>query len=125
MELMEDPVTVATGVTYDRRSIERWFFKYGKMTCSVLLLDANRHVAERSLLFLKRLCKCPDGRLAFAEHGLAVAAVARAVLRVSGLAMRLAVNVLWLVACAPAPAERVLPCWRTWRWAAPWRSCWR
>uniref|UniRef100_A0A0D3GC55 U-box domain-containing protein n=1 Tax=Oryza barthii TaxID=65489 RepID=A0A0D3GC55_9ORYZ len=64
MELMEDPVTVATGVTYDRRSIERWFFK-------------------------------------------------------------LAVNVLWLVACAPAPAERVLPCWRTWRWAAPWRSCWR
>jgi hypothetical protein len=37
-----------------------------------------------------------------------VAAVARAVLRVSGLATRLAVNVLWLVACAPAPAERVL-----------------
>ncbi|KAL5216463.1 hypothetical protein ABZP36_007864 [Zizania latifolia] len=33
MELMEDPVTVATGVTYDRRSIERWFVKYGKMTC--------------------------------------------------------------------------------------------
>jgi hypothetical protein len=37
-----------------------------------------------------------------------VAAVARAVLRVSGLATRLAVNVLWLVACAPTPAERVL-----------------
>ncbi|KAL5213950.1 hypothetical protein ABZP36_003102 [Zizania latifolia] len=33
MELMEEPVTVATGVTYDRRSIERWFFKYGKTTC--------------------------------------------------------------------------------------------
>ncbi|CAN6240681.1 unnamed protein product [Urochloa humidicola] len=33
MELMEDPVTVSTGVTYDRRSIERWFFKYGKTTC--------------------------------------------------------------------------------------------
>jgi hypothetical protein len=32
----------------------------------VLLLDANRHVAERSLLLLKRLCKCPEGRLAFA-----------------------------------------------------------
>uniref|UniRef100_A0A0D9ZPX8 U-box domain-containing protein n=1 Tax=Oryza glumipatula TaxID=40148 RepID=A0A0D9ZPX8_9ORYZ len=73
-----------------------------------LLLDADRHVAERSLLLLKRMCKCPEGRLAFAEHGLAVAAVARAVLRVSGLATRLAVNVLWLVACAPAPAERVL-----------------
>ncbi|KAB8086458.1 hypothetical protein EE612_009762, partial [Oryza sativa] len=25
-----------------------------------------RHVAERSLLLLKRLCKCPEGRLAFA-----------------------------------------------------------
>uniref|UniRef100_A0A0E0KUI1 U-box domain-containing protein n=1 Tax=Oryza punctata TaxID=4537 RepID=A0A0E0KUI1_ORYPU len=73
-----------------------------------LLLDADRHVAERSLLLLKRMCKCPEGRLAFAEHGLAVAAVARAVLRVSGLATRLAVNVLWLVACAAAPAERVL-----------------
>jgi hypothetical protein len=34
MELMEDPVTVATGVTYDRRSMERWFFRYGKTTCS-------------------------------------------------------------------------------------------
>ncbi|BAS77636.1 Os02g0215650 [Oryza sativa Japonica Group] len=32
MELMEDPVTVATGVTYDRRSMERWFFRYGKTT---------------------------------------------------------------------------------------------
>ncbi|KAK1679272.1 hypothetical protein QYE76_040120 [Lolium multiflorum] len=30
---MEDPVTVSTGVTYERRIIERWFFKYGKTTC--------------------------------------------------------------------------------------------
>uniref|UniRef100_A0A0D9W8S4 U-box domain-containing protein n=1 Tax=Leersia perrieri TaxID=77586 RepID=A0A0D9W8S4_9ORYZ len=82
-----------------------------------LLLDADasasggdRRVAERSLLLLKRMCKCPEGRLAFAEHGLAVAAVSRAALRVSGLATRLAVNVLWLVSCATAapPAERVL-----------------
>lgn len=33
MELMEDPVTVATGVTYDRKSIERWLFVYKKGTC--------------------------------------------------------------------------------------------
>ena len=33
MEVMKDPVTVSTGVTYERRSIERWFFKYGKRTC--------------------------------------------------------------------------------------------
>ena len=33
MELMEDPVTVSTGVTYDRRSIEQWLFSYGRTTC--------------------------------------------------------------------------------------------
>ena len=73
-----------------------------------LLPDADRRVAERALLLLKRLCKCPEGRLAFAEHALAVSAVARTMLRVSGLASRLAVSVLWLVACAVAPAEGVL-----------------
>ncbi|KAJ1272525.1 hypothetical protein BS78_06G208300 [Paspalum vaginatum] len=73
-----------------------------------LLPDADRRVAERALLLLKRLCKCPEGRLAFAEHPLAVFAVARTMLRVSGLASRLAVSVLWLLACAVTPAERVL-----------------
>ncbi|KAL6651291.1 hypothetical protein ACP70R_010216 [Stipagrostis hirtigluma subsp. patula] len=73
-----------------------------------LLPDADRHVAERALFLLKRLCKCPEGRLAFAEHGMAVSAVVLTMLRASGLATRLAVSVLWLVACAVAPAERVL-----------------
>ncbi|XP_062183794.1 E3 ubiquitin-protein ligase PUB23-like [Phragmites australis] len=73
-----------------------------------LLPDADRHVAERVLLLLKCLCKCPEGRLAFADHGLAVSAVARTMLRVSGLATRLAVSGLCLVACTVAPAERVL-----------------
>jgi hypothetical protein len=73
-----------------------------------LLPDADRHVAERALLLLKRLCKCAEGRVAFADHALAVPAVARTVLLVSALATRLAVGVLWLVACAVAPAERVL-----------------
>ncbi|RCV35157.1 hypothetical protein SEVIR_7G229100v4 [Setaria viridis] len=73
-----------------------------------LLPDADRRAAERALLLLKRLCKCPEGRLAFAEHAAAVPAVSRTVMRVSGLASRLAVSVLWLVACAVTPAERVL-----------------
>ncbi|KAG8082946.1 hypothetical protein GUJ93_ZPchr0014g46647 [Zizania palustris] len=72
------------------------------------LPDADRHVSERALLLLKRMCKCPEGRLAFAEHALAVAAVAGTVLRGTAVATRLAVNVLWLVACSAAPAERVL-----------------
>jgi hypothetical protein len=73
-----------------------------------LLPDADRRAAERALLLLKRLCKCPEGRLAFAEHAAAVHAVARTVMRVSGLASRLAVSVLWLVACAVTPADKVL-----------------
>ncbi|CAD6262505.1 unnamed protein product [Miscanthus lutarioriparius] len=73
-----------------------------------LLPDADSRVAERALLLLKRLCKCPEGRLAFAEHALAVSTVTRTMLRVSVLVSRLAVSVLWLVACAVTPAERVL-----------------
>ncbi|KAG8071932.1 hypothetical protein GUJ93_ZPchr0006g46441 [Zizania palustris] len=73
-----------------------------------LLADADeRHVTERILLLLKRMCKCPEGRLAFAEHDLSVAAVARTMLRVSELATQLAVEVLWLVSVV-APSEKVL-----------------
>ncbi|KAF7085352.1 hypothetical protein CFC21_088791 [Triticum aestivum] len=74
----------------------------------LLVVDADdRHVAERILLLLKRLCKCPEGRLAFAEHDLSVAAVARTMLRVSDLATQLAVKVLWLVSMV-AQSEKVL-----------------
>lgn len=73
-----------------------------------LLANADdRHDAERILLLLKRLCKCPEGRLAFAEHDLSVAAVAKTMLRVSELATQLAVKVLWLVSVV-APSEKVL-----------------
>jgi hypothetical protein len=33
MELIRDPVTVSTGVTYDRESIEHWIFSCKKKTC--------------------------------------------------------------------------------------------
>ncbi|KAI3435209.1 RING-type E3 ubiquitin transferase [Psidium guajava] len=33
MEIMEDPVTIATGVTYERQNIKKWFFAYKKKTC--------------------------------------------------------------------------------------------
>ena len=73
-----------------------------------LLANADdRHDAERILLLLKRLCKRPEGRLAFAEHDLSVAAVAKTMLRVSELATQLAVEVLWLVSVV-APSEKVL-----------------
>lgn len=33
MELMRDPVTVSTGITYDRENIERWLFSCKNNTC--------------------------------------------------------------------------------------------
>lgn len=33
MELMKDPVTIATGLSYERKNIEKWFFTYKKKTC--------------------------------------------------------------------------------------------
>ncbi|GLT73716.1 hypothetical protein SLA2020_455540 [Shorea laevis] len=33
MDLMSDPVTISTGVTYDRKNIEKWFFTFKKTTC--------------------------------------------------------------------------------------------
>ncbi|KAI4302863.1 hypothetical protein MLD38_038562 [Melastoma candidum] len=32
-EVMEEPVTISTGVSYDRKSIETWLFTYRKNTC--------------------------------------------------------------------------------------------
>ncbi|KAJ0779218.1 putative U box domain, armadillo-like helical, Zinc finger, RING/FYVE/PHD-type [Helianthus annuus] len=33
MELMKEPVIISTGVTYERKNIEKWFFSYNKKTC--------------------------------------------------------------------------------------------
>ncbi|KAI3681398.1 hypothetical protein L6452_36193 [Arctium lappa] len=33
MELMKEPVIISTGVTYERKNIEKWFFSYKKKTC--------------------------------------------------------------------------------------------
>ncbi|KAK1406791.1 hypothetical protein QVD17_38399 [Tagetes erecta] len=33
MEIMKDPVIISTGVTYERKNIEKWFFSYKKKTC--------------------------------------------------------------------------------------------
>ncbi|XP_058088554.1 E3 ubiquitin-protein ligase PUB23-like [Magnolia sinica] len=35
LEIMRDPVTLCTGITYDRESIERWIFSSKNMTCPV------------------------------------------------------------------------------------------
>ncbi|KAF5751684.1 hypothetical protein HS088_TW02G00701 [Tripterygium wilfordii] len=35
LQLMRDPVTVSTGITYDRESIEEWLYSYKHNTCPV------------------------------------------------------------------------------------------
>lgn len=35
MQLMKDPVTISTGITYDRQSIEKWLFSFNNATCPV------------------------------------------------------------------------------------------
>ncbi|KAH6774806.1 hypothetical protein C2S51_013210 [Perilla frutescens var. frutescens] len=35
MQLMKDPVTISTGITYDRESIEKWLFSCKNTTCPV------------------------------------------------------------------------------------------
>ncbi|KAI3778765.1 hypothetical protein L2E82_08149 [Cichorium intybus] len=35
LELMKDPVTLSTGITYDRDSVEKWIYEDGKHTCPV------------------------------------------------------------------------------------------
>ncbi|KAK1416289.1 hypothetical protein QVD17_32078 [Tagetes erecta] len=35
LELMKDPVTLSTGITYDRENVERWIYEDGKNTCPV------------------------------------------------------------------------------------------
>ncbi|KAF8672478.1 hypothetical protein HU200_049692 [Digitaria exilis] len=66
---------------------------------SVELVLKPECMTPRSLLLLKRLCNSPSRSTRWRSRP-----VARTMLHVSGLATRLAVSVLWLV----APAERVL-----------------
>ncbi|CAM8943831.1 unnamed protein product [Rhodiola kirilowii] len=35
LDIMKDPVTVSTGITYDRTSIERWLYTSNNNTCPV------------------------------------------------------------------------------------------
>lgn len=35
LQLMRDPVTISTGITYDRSAIEKWLFSCNKQTCPI------------------------------------------------------------------------------------------
>ncbi|XP_074560159.1 E3 ubiquitin-protein ligase PUB23-like [Curcuma longa] len=52
LEMMRDPVTLPTGITYDRQSIERWLFDSKRSTCPVTkqLLSADAEVTPNHTL---------------------------------------------------------------------------
>ncbi|XP_057514093.1 E3 ubiquitin-protein ligase PUB23-like [Actinidia eriantha] len=41
LEIMKDPVTIPTGITYDRESIEKWIFSEKNSTCPVTKQDLS------------------------------------------------------------------------------------
>ncbi|GAV90040.1 U-box domain-containing protein [Cephalotus follicularis] len=65
MELMKDPVTIFTGVTYERKNIERWFFTYKKKTCPATMqtihnfaITPNHTLKRLMLAWQKQLYSC-------------------------------------------------------------------
>ncbi|KAI5647598.1 hypothetical protein M9H77_33603 [Catharanthus roseus] len=72
-----------------------------------LLPDANKSKCERIMHLIKLICECADGRLAFVEHGLGIAAISKKMLNVSSTATKIGVKILWLI-CSSHPTEKVL-----------------
>ncbi|KAA8520365.1 hypothetical protein F0562_014621 [Nyssa sinensis] len=72
-----------------------------------LLPDSNRSKCEKIFVLIKLLCECADGRLAFIEHGLGIAAISKKMFHISEVATKTAVKILWLI-CSFNPTDRVL-----------------
>lgn len=76
-------------------------------TAVELLPESSRSKCEKIMQLIKVLCECAEGRLAFTEHGLGIAAVAKKMLNVSSGATKIGVKIMWLVASFHA-TEKVL-----------------
>ncbi|XVF07523.1 hypothetical protein REPUB_Repub06bG0146500 [Reevesia pubescens] len=50
LEIMKDPVTVSTGITYDRESIEKWLFSGKNTTCPVTKQVINAELTPNHTL---------------------------------------------------------------------------
>ncbi|EPS60865.1 hypothetical protein M569_13936, partial [Genlisea aurea] len=68
----------------------------GIFTLVEILPDSGGSRCEKILRLLKFLCECSDGRMALADHGMGIAAVAKTMRNVSPAATRAAVKILWL-----------------------------
>ncbi|CAI9760498.1 unnamed protein product [Fraxinus pennsylvanica] len=72
-----------------------------------LLPDSNRSKCEKIMQLIKLICECADGRLAFIEHELGIAAMSKKLLNVSEAATKIGVKIVWLL-CNFHSTERVL-----------------
>ncbi|KAK9095382.1 hypothetical protein Scep_026851 [Stephania cephalantha] len=72
-----------------------------------LLPDSNRSKCEKILLLIKLLCETADGRLALVDHSLGIAAVSKMILRVSDVATKIGIKILWLI-CSVHPIDKVI-----------------
>ncbi|CAA7410888.1 unnamed protein product [Spirodela intermedia] len=85
LQVMEDPVTLCTGVSYDRESISRWLSAYRQATCPV----TNQPIADKTLTpntTLLRLIHSWAAAKAATTHRLPLAAAPpRAVVDVSAI----------------------------------------
>ncbi|KAH6772887.1 hypothetical protein C2S51_011291 [Perilla frutescens var. frutescens] len=62
-----------------------------------LLPESSRSKCEKIMQLIKLLCECAEGRLAFTEHGLGIAAVSKKMLNVSSGATKFGVKIMWLI----------------------------
>ncbi|XAR63322.1 Ubiquitin--protein ligase [Bertholletia excelsa] len=72
-----------------------------------LLPESNKSRSEKIMQVIKLICQCAEGRAAFTEHRLGIAAVAKKMVSVSNVASRVGVRIMWLI-CNSHPTERVL-----------------
>ncbi|XP_058106640.1 E3 ubiquitin-protein ligase PUB23-like [Magnolia sinica] len=53
LQIMKDPVTLSTGITYDRESIDRWLFRYKHNTCPVTKQPLDNHTLTPNSTLLR------------------------------------------------------------------------
>ncbi|XP_022155721.1 E3 ubiquitin-protein ligase PUB23-like [Momordica charantia] len=76
MEVMQDPVTISTGVTFERANIERWFFTYNKRTCpatmqTILNFDITPNYTLKRLILswnMKESCSSSSSSSSLVEY---------------------------------------------------------
>ncbi|GAA0173735.1 hypothetical protein LIER_27291 [Lithospermum erythrorhizon] len=74
-----------------------------------LVPDSTRSKCEKIMYLIKLMCESADGRLAFAEQAVGIAAVSEKLLNVSDAATKIGVKFLWLLCnFNPTQKERVV-----------------